>query len=481
MTAPTHINIGNIINGFPVLAFQQRRYACTIGSLRIAKDTEGCLTPCSSVFHALLLLQLLAVLLNMLAHKVQIIGFILLCSQQHCLIHHLHYRRHSITEKAADTCRNVNTRTLELHQRDNLQTVDTQATALVLGSNTHEIEEFGNTLTVAAHIRAGPEDHTDIFRIMTFLRNKAFYNLVAQRLPNLPSRRCRQTARVHTIEVAACRQQISTAAGGCTARSRLDIFALKATQHIGNLLLRQKQIGIQCIYNIVADKLQLFTAFCRCLLHPGQLHSIGNCFLDKVALLQATNKLAALIGDAVNQHSVGNIQRFIYKAAVFQQIVIIKAIQRCNRLRQTGDIAVVQAQQQPQIILQLLFFRRLPHNMQACVYLHILQIRNVIMQAHHIFVERLLLIIVNLVLQVGFSNLFEDQLLQARQIIRLRAAEVYVFVHELFQLLQLVIHSGLRLRCRQMLNQAGSTAALRLNTFARNGDVIRINIRQITQ
>ncbi len=119
--------------------------------------------------------------------------------------------------------------------------------------------------------------------------------------------------------------------------------------------------------------------------------------------------------------------------------------------------------------------------MQACVHLHILQIRNVIMQIHHVFIEGLFFIVSNLVLQVGLGNLRQHQLLQARQIIRLRAAEVYVFVHELFQLLQLVVHSGLRLRCRQMLNQAGSTAAFRLNTLASNSDVIRINIRQITQ
>ena len=103
------------------------------------------------------------------------------------------------------------------------------------------------------------------------------------------------------------------------------------------------------------------------------------------------------------------------------------------------------------------------------------------MQIHHVFVEGLLFIIHNLILQVGLGNLGQHQLLQARQIIRLRAAEMHVFVHELFQLLQLVIHSSLRLRCRQMLNQAGSAAALRLNALARNSDVIRINIRQITQ
>ena len=243
---------------------------------------------------------------------------------------------------------------------------------MVLGADTHEIEEFSNALSMTAHIRAGPKDHTDIFRIMAFLRNEAFYHLVAQCLADFPCRRCRQAARVHTVEVASCRQQISAAAGGSTARTRLDIFSLKATQHIGNFLLRQKQIGIECIYNIVADHFQLFSAFRRCLLHPGQLQSVGNRFLHKVTLLQAANQLAALIGDTVNQHTVGDIQWFIYQAAVFQQIVIIKAIQRCYCLRQAGDIAVIKTQQQPQIILQLLVLRRLSHNMEACVHLHIL-------------------------------------------------------------------------------------------------------------
>ena len=150
-------------------------------------------------------------------------------------------------------------------------------------------------------------------------------------------------------------------------------------------------------------------------------------------------------------------------------------------MRQAGDIAVIKTQQQPQIILQLLVLRRLSHNMQACVHLHILQIRNVIMQIHHVFVERLFFIVSNLILQVGLGNLRQHQLLQARQIIRLRAAEVHVFVHELFQLLQLVVHSRLCLRRWQMLNQAGSATAFCLNTLAGNSDVIRINIRQISQ
>ena len=190
------------------------------------------------MLHALLLLQLPGILLNMLAYKVQIIGLILLRCQQHRFIHHLHYRRHSIAEEAADTRRNVNTRTFEFHQRNDLQAVDTQAAALVLGADTHEIEEFSNALAMTAHVCTGPEHHTDIFGIMAFLRNEAFYHLVAQCLADFPCRRSWQAARVHTVEVASCRQQISAAAGGSTARTRLDIFSLKSTQHIGNFLLR---------------------------------------------------------------------------------------------------------------------------------------------------------------------------------------------------------------------------------------------------
>ena len=119
--------------------------------------------------------------------------------------------------------------------------------------------------------------------------------------------------------------------------------------------------------------------------------------------------------------------------------------------------------------------------MQACVHLHILQIRNVIMQIHHVFVEGLFFIVSDLILEVGLGNLRQYQLLQARQIIRLRAAEVHVFIHELFQLLQLVVHSRLCLRCRQMLDKAGSATALRLNALAGNSNVVRINIRKISQ
>ena len=326
MTAPAHINIGNIIQRLPVLAFQQSCHTGTIRSLRIAKDTEGRLAPCVLMTQAILSLKLLAVILDMLAHKVQLLVLFKTGSQKYSLVHHLYNRGHRVAEKTADTRRNVDTRTLQLRQRDNLQTVDTLAAALPYRTDTHQIEEFRNALTVAAHIRPRPEHHADAFRIMTFLRNKAFNNLIAQRFAYLPGCRRRQTARVDTVEVAACRQKVSTAAHRRTARPRLDILALKAAQHIRQLLLRQHKMRINLINYIAAYALQLFLRLRRGSAYPRQLQCSSDSLLSKALRLQHADKLAALLANPVDEQAIGNIQRLINQAAVFQKIVIIKAI-----------------------------------------------------------------------------------------------------------------------------------------------------------
>ena len=115
------------------------------------------------------------------------------------------------------------------------------------------------------------------------------------------------------------------------------------------------------------------------------------------------------------------------------------------------------------------------------MYLHIFQVGDIVMQPAYIFSKRLILSVRHLILEVGLLDLCADQLLQPAQIFRLRRAEMHVFVHDFFQLLQLIINTGIRLRRRQMLYQAGRAATLRLNTLACNNHVIRINVRQIAQ
>ena len=161
---------------------------------------------------------------------------------------------------------------------------------------------------------------------MTFLRNKAFNNLIAQRFAYLPGCRRRQTARVDTVEVAACRQNVSTAAHRRTARPRLDVLALKAAQHVRQLLLRQYKVWINLINYIAAYALQLFLRLRRGSTHPRQLQCSSDSLLSKALRLQHADKLAALLANPVDEQAIGNIQRLINQAAVFQKIVIIKAI-----------------------------------------------------------------------------------------------------------------------------------------------------------
>ena len=117
--------------------------------------------------------------------------------------------------------------------------------------------------------------------------------------------------------------------------------------------------------------------------------------------------------------------------------------------------------------------------MQACMHLHIFQIGNIIMQRHNVFLEWLIRIVRHLVLQISLRRLFQHQLFQITKIFRLRRGKMHVLVHQLFQLLQLVVNSGLSLRRRQMLDKAGGSAAFGLNTLACNRNIIGINIGQI--
>ena len=257
MTAPAYINISNILQSFPILTFQKCGHTGAIGSLSIAKNAEGCLTPGLLLLQAFALLQLLGVCLHMLAYKVQVLRLILRRRQQHCLIHHVNNRRHSITEKTADTRCHINTRTLQLGKRYQLQSVNALAAALVFWPYAHQVQKLGNALAMAAHIGAGPKDHAHILRIMTLFGNKAFYSLISKRCANFPGGRSGQRARVDAIKVASCRQQVGTTARGCATRPGLDIFSLKGSEHISDFLLRLQQVRIYLIDNIFAHLLQL--------------------------------------------------------------------------------------------------------------------------------------------------------------------------------------------------------------------------------
>ena len=124
---------------------------------------------------------------------------------------------------------------------------------------------------MTAHIGAGPQHDANVFRIMPFFRNKAFNNLVRQLLTNFPSSRCGQRARVHTIKIATCGQQISPTARRRTARTGLNIFTIKATQHIFNFLCSKLQVGINLGAGIFAHLLQLLSQLLRRTSNPGQL------------------------------------------------------------------------------------------------------------------------------------------------------------------------------------------------------------------
>ena len=269
------------------------------------------------------------------------------------------------------------------------------------------------------------------------------------------------------------------------------------------LLRSQQQIGIYCGTNIFTNRSQLINKallcllhakicrsagsschhLCRrffcCIFHPGQLKNCLNAFFRKIMILQETDHFSALRPDMINQHIKSHLQRLINFRAVFQQIIIIVTVLGCQRLVQAGNTSVIQTGQQPQIFRQPFLPGRLTQNVQACVNLHVFQIRNVVMQSSHIIFKGFILFPQNFIFQIRFLHLFQYQLLQLGQVFRSCLPEVYIFFHSLFQLFQFIIGSSLGLRCRKMFIQHSRPSAFCLYSFPGYSHVIDIHVRQL--
>ena len=74
-------------------------------------------------------------------------------------------------------------------------------------------------MTVAAQIRAGPNDDADLFGILAFFRHVLFQERVAQCRAQFPRGRRRHFRRIDAVEIASGRQHFQIARRGRAART----------------------------------------------------------------------------------------------------------------------------------------------------------------------------------------------------------------------------------------------------------------------
>ena len=160
----------------------------------------------------------------MLAHKVVLEAFVKRCHLLYCFIQPANRSRQCITEQAADTSGNINTWTLQLIKRNNLDACHLQGSFLPNRTHAHQAHKFRHTLTIRAHVIGCPQQNTNTFWITPFLRHKLVNYVLCHLRTDFPRYGRRQQLRINAVKIASGRQNLGTAARRSTAGARLDIF-----------------------------------------------------------------------------------------------------------------------------------------------------------------------------------------------------------------------------------------------------------------
>ena len=129
------------------------------------------------------------------------------CSQQDCLVHERNHCRHGIPEKTADSACYIQSGPFQLRKGNRLQTLHIETSFFPDGPNAHEIKKFCYALSVTSHIGTGPENHANIFRILSFFPDITGNNLITQFFPYRPGRFGRKLSGIDTIEINSCRKE----------------------------------------------------------------------------------------------------------------------------------------------------------------------------------------------------------------------------------------------------------------------------------
>ena len=201
MPTPADIHIRQILFRLPVLRIKHRIDTCTIGPGRISENAESSISPClisidPGIHHGS------GIFFHMLPDEVILFRFIQRSHKHDRLIHQFGKLRKGITEKSGNPSRYIDARPFEFRKRDHLKPCHTKASLLPNGTDAQKIEEFSDILPRGAHIRSGPQYHTDIFRIFTLVSDEFFYHAIAQLHTELPSCGGGHGTGICTIEIA---------------------------------------------------------------------------------------------------------------------------------------------------------------------------------------------------------------------------------------------------------------------------------------
>lgn len=104
----------------------------------------------------------------MLADVIILRSFFQGCRHEDRFIQKFRSPRHGIPEESADATGHIDPGAAQFGKGNGEKSPNPAASGLPEGADTQKVQDFCNTLTVASHIGAGPEDDTYVFRIVAF-------------------------------------------------------------------------------------------------------------------------------------------------------------------------------------------------------------------------------------------------------------------------------------------------------------------------
>ena len=176
ISAPSSVHLGQVLHGFPVPFVQRCQNSCSVSSRLTAEDPVHGSGPCIATGGVGTCLLALAgggpgqVLAQMLDDEVILGSLVLGCRQLHGLVQQVYKVGEGVPEETADTHGDVYTGMAQLFSWYDLDPQYSAALRLPYRPNTQKVQNLGDIISMGAHGRRSPHDHTHHLRVGPFLR-----------------------------------------------------------------------------------------------------------------------------------------------------------------------------------------------------------------------------------------------------------------------------------------------------------------------
>ena len=411
-------------------------------------------------------------------HEIILILFVKRRSKEDGSVQKLGGLGHGIPEESGNPPGHVDPGPFEFGERNDFEVFHIAASPLPQGFETEEIEKLRDALSMASHIGPGPEDHADIFRILSFVRDILGNHLIGEILRQLPGCFCGKEPWIKAIEIDGRRKDGWPRHGRRSRGPGTDVMTRKAIFSMNHFLLRAGKLFFQFSAYKGKKDFQLFLPLFRRRKDRFMMENTGNGRFGEIFfhekgnhffffLLRPGQKFAAREAAGVNI------------SCLFLHFLRRNPVKLSPEVREGGNISLGELKEPPQGIRQGFSRRHLSQHMKAHMGLAVPYFLNKLMETAHIIAE--IIGQRHVRIQVQLHGQLPDVLFRGLFLSLPGFAEMGIFVKEPFQVCQFFVSPRFGHGRGQVTHEAGAPPPFGLDPFSHNGHVVEIQIRQVPQ